>query len=201
MRRRAVLALVTAGLVAGCGSDDSGNARAPSQTPQSTTSARPASIVGRWEVRRTCEGMVKSLDRAGLRKLAPSVVGDYFPGKKPKQLARKADPCQGATPQQHSHFFTTDGKFGSVDQHQEQVDDAAYGVGNGRTLRLKLDSGEEIYRYRIVGGDQLMLEPVIPARSKREALAAPLAFGHAGHAASVAYAGHIWHRVPCGRWC
>jgi hypothetical protein len=145
--------------------------------------------------------MVKSLDQAGLRALAPSVVGDYFPGKKPKQLARKADICQGATPQQHSHFFTTDGKFGSVDQRQEQVDDGAYGVGNGRTLRLKLDFGDEIYRYRIVGGDRLTLEPVIPARTKRAALATPLEFGHAGHAASVAYAGHIWHRVPCGRWC
>jgi hypothetical protein len=145
--------------------------------------------------------MVKSLDQAGLRALAPSVVGDYFPGKKPKQLARKADLCQGATPQQHSHFFTTDGKFGSIDQHQEQVDDGAYGVGNGRTLRLKLDFGEEIYRYRIAGGDRLMLEPVIPARTKRAALATPLEFGHAGHAASVAYAGHVWHRVPCGRWC
>ena len=117
-------------------------------------------IVGRWEVVRTCEGMIEALEQAGLRNRAPSVVGDYFPEKSPKQLARKADVCQGAKPQQHAH-----------------------------------------YRYRIVGGNKLTLEPVIPARSKRKALANPLEFGPAAHSAAVAYTGHTWKRVACAGWC
>jgi hypothetical protein len=88
MSCRAVLALVVAGLAAGCGADDSETAKAPSPTPGATSSPRAASIVGRCEVRRTCQDMVEALDQAGLREIAPSVVGDYFPGKKPQQLAQ-----------------------------------------------------------------------------------------------------------------
>lgn len=153
------------------------------------------------EVSRTCDGMVKALDAARLRKLAPSVVGDYFPDQSPKQLARKPDVCAGAKPQQHSHFFTKDGQFGSVDQHDEQVDDAPYSVVDDHTLRLETGLfGDETYRYKIVR-NELTLEPVIPPRSKREALANPLEFGLAGHAAAVAYAGNTWKRVDCGDWC
>jgi hypothetical protein len=95
MWARAVIVLAIAGMVVGCGSDDSETAQSPSPTPQAASSPRPASTVGRWEVRRTCEGMIEALD-AGLRELAPSVVGDYFPGQSPKQLARKADVCARA---------------------------------------------------------------------------------------------------------
>ena len=199
MSYRAILALVVAGLAAGCGSDESESAKAPSAKPEATGSPRGATIVGRWEVRRTCQGMVEALDQAGLREIAPSVVGDYFPGKKPQQLARKAEVCQGAKPQQHSHFFTEDGQFGSLDQHAEQVDDAPYRVVDDRTLRLG-PNGEQTYRYR-VAGDELTLEPLIPSRSKREALANPLAFSPAGHMAAVAYTGHPWKRVHCAGWC
>ena len=199
MSYRAILALVVAGLAAGCGSDESESAKAPSAKPEATGSPRGATIVGRWEVRRTCQGMVEALDQAGLREIAPSVVGDYFPGKKPQQLARKAEVCQGAKPQQHSHFFTEDGQFGSLDQHEEQVDDAPYRVVDDRTLRLG-PNGEQTYRYR-VAGDELTLEPLIPSRTKREALANPLEFSPAGHMAAVAYTGHPWKRVDCDGWC
>ena len=199
MSYRAILALVVAGLAAGCGSDESESAKAPSAKPEATGSPRAASIVGRWEVRRTCQGMVEALDQAGLREIAPSVVGDYFPGKKPQQLARKAEVCQGAKPQQHSHFFTEDGQFGSLDQHAEQVDDAPYRVVDDRTLRLG-PNGEQTYRYR-VAGDELTLEPLIPSRTKREALANPLEFSPAGHMAAIAYTGHPWKRVDCDGWC
>ena len=200
MASRAVIVLVIGGLIAGCGSDDSETAQSSTSTPEATSSPRPASIVGRWEVSRTCEGMVEALDAAGLGKLAPSMVGEYFPGQSPKQLARKADVCEGAKATPHSHFFTDDGQFGSIDQNEQQVDDAPYSVVDDHTLRLSLEFGDETYRYSIVG-DELTLEPVIGARAKRAALANPLKFSLAGHAAAVAYAGHTWKRVDCGDWC
>lgn len=145
--------------------------------------------------------MVEALNQAGLRELAPSVVGDYFPDKSPKQLARKADICQRATPHQHSHFFTDDGQFGSLDQHEQQADDTSYSVVDDRTLRLSLEFGEETYRYRIVAGNDLTLEPISLPAPKRDALANPLKFSLAGHSAAVAYAGHTWKRVECAGWC
>ena len=198
---RAVIVLVIGTLVLGCGSEESETAQPPSPTTQTTSGPRAASIVGRWEVLRTCEGMVKAVEEAGLPELASSVVGDYFPDQTPKQLALKADVCAGAEPHQHSHFFTEDGQFGSLDQHEEQVDDAPYKVVDEGTLRLSLEFGEETYRYRISGGNKLTLEPVIPARAKREAVESPLEFSLAGHLAAVAYAGRTWKRVDCEGWC
>ena len=200
MAAKAVIVLVIGGLIAGCGSDDSETAQSSTRPPHATSGARPASIVGRWEVSRTCEGMVEALDAAGLGALAPSMVGDYFPGPGPKQLAHKPDVCEGAKAEPHSHFFTDDGQFGSIDKDEQQVDDAPYTVVDDHTLRLSLEFGDETYRYSIVG-DELTLEPVIRARAKREALANPLEFSLAGHAAAVAYAGHTWKRVDCGAWC
>lgn len=49
-----------------------------------------------------------------------NLVGDFFPDQTPKQVARKGDVCQGAEPRQHSHFFTTDGQFGSLDQTESK---------------------------------------------------------------------------------
>jgi len=201
MSGRAVVMLVIGGLVVGCGSDDSDTSEAPSPETEATTTARAASIVGRWEVLRTCDGMVKALREAGLGKLAPPVVGDYFPDQNPKQLARKAEVCEGAEPQQHSHFFTDDGQFGSLDQSDEQVDDAPYHVVEEGTVRLSTEFGEETYRYRIAGANKLALAPVVPPRAKREALENPLEFSLAAHMAAVAYAGHTWTRVDCAGWC
>jgi hypothetical protein len=201
MSGRAVVMLVIGGLVVGCGADNSDTIQAPSQEAKARTSPRAPAIVGRWEVLRTCEGMVKAVREVGLGKLAPSVVGDYFPDQNPKQLARKADVCEGAEPQQHSHFFTNDGQFGSLDQNDEQVDDAPYHIVDERTLRLSPEFGDETYRYRIAGGNKLSLEPVIPPRAKREALESPLGFSLALHMAAVAYTGQAWTRVDCAGRC
>jgi hypothetical protein len=118
-------------LVTGCGSDDQDNAerhRAAAQATSAPTSApdQRNALVGRWELRQTCEGMVTSLDQAGLRAIAAAIVGDFFADQSPKQLARKGDVCEGAEPHQHSHFFTPDGQFGSLDQNGEQVDGQPY---------------------------------------------------------------------------
>jgi hypothetical protein len=52
-----------------------------------------------------------------LRAVAPVIVRDYFPNQSPQDLAKKTNLCQGAKPQIHAHFFASDGKFGSIDQH------------------------------------------------------------------------------------
>jgi hypothetical protein len=97
----------------GCGSDGaepvaepSGTATgvSPGSTTADTTSNVPA-LVGRWERVNECPLLVKAFEQAGLEALAPSFVGDYFPDATPKELARKDDPCQGAKPFVHSHFF------------------------------------------------------------------------------------------------
>jgi hypothetical protein len=191
MRPRIWPVLLTAGALAvGCGASGAASA--------GDAPAAKASIVGRWQQTHKCTWLVHALKEAHLRPLAPGVIGDYFPNKTPQQLARKRHLCRGATPQRHSHFFTSDGGFGSVDQHGQQVDEDAYRVINGRTVRI----GNVRFRYQITSGDEVLaLQPVITKRMRREALADPLEFSAAGWSVAVAYPGHTWKRVSCGPWC
>jgi hypothetical protein len=141
---------------------------------------------------------VQALKQAHLLPLAPGVVGDFFPSKTPQQLARKQHLCRGAKPQRHSHFFTRDGFFGSLDQTGEQVDDGRYQVIDARTIHIGNPGAN--FHYRIenaAGGKVLSLQPVITRSMRRQALADPLQFSTAGWAVAVAYTGHTWERVPC----
>jgi hypothetical protein len=163
---------------------------------QAAAAGTPTSIVGRWQTVRTCQGLVADLQKVGLRPVAPAVVGDYFPNQSPPDLAKKKALCQGAKPQLHSHFFTSDGKFGSVDQHGQQVDDGTYHVVNANTVQIN----DGTFHFRIQG-KTLMLTPVLAAALKQQALADPLNFHTAGWEVAVAYSGHSWRRASCGRWC
>jgi hypothetical protein len=163
----------------------------------------PASIVGRWQQTHTCRQLVHALKEFHLRRIAPSVVGDYFPNKTPQQLARKRHVCSGAKPQRHSHFFTSNGHFGSVNQHGQQVDNCPYRLINSRTLQICPPDGPR-FHYQIsttATGEVLALDPVITRHMRRQALAHPLRFSKAGYAVAVAYPGHTWARVPCRKWC
>ena len=166
------------------------------------TASAPAKnpIFGRWQQTHTCNGLVHGLKKVHLRRLAPGVVGDYFPDQTGWQLAHKAHICSGAEPQRHSHFFTGDGHFGSVDQYDQQVDNGRYRVINARTFRI----GDAKFHYqvtRLFDHKFLALRPVITRRMRRQALAHPLQFSTAGWEVAVTYPGSTWKRVPCRQWC
>jgi hypothetical protein len=158
------------------------------------TSANSSPLVGRWSATRTCQGIVTGLRQNGLLAIAPSVAADYFPNQTPAALARKSDICSGGKSQLHSHFFTAYGKFGSLDQNGKQVDDGNYHLLNSTTVRIN----EGAFRFRIVG-KLLSLTPLLTPAEKQRALARPLQFSTAGWMVAVAYPGHTWKRVPCGR--
>lgn len=161
-----------------------------------TASAGSASIVGRWSRTTTCQDYVRALTRAGLRALAPGVLaGNGLVAGTPKQLAAKSNICAGATSRLHSHFFTANGSFGSVDWANKQVDDGHITIV-GNTLHL----GSSVFGYTI-SANRLSLAPMISAAMKRRALAHPLTFSTAGWMIAVALPGGTWKRVPCNAWC
>ena len=197
--KRAAL-IVAVLLVGGCGGSDSGGAESVQETTTKTPAKTKSSLVGRWELMRTCESQVAALRKAGLGELAPSVAGDYFPGTDPAQLAKKRRVCAGAHAAAHSHFFTSDGEFGSLDENGERVDDGTYRLVDGDTLRI--DSEKSVtFDYQIESGNRLSLQPVITPKMRREALANPLEFSAAGWALSVAIPGQKWKRVACAGVC
>jgi hypothetical protein len=165
------------------------SAAAPASVAISTNSSP---LVGRWSATRTCQGIVDGLRQNGLLAVAPSVAADYFPSQTPAALARKSDICSGAKSQLHSHFFTTSGKFGSLDQNGKQVDDGTYHLLSSTTVRIN----DGAFRFRIVG-KFLSLTPLLTPAEKQRALARPLQFNTAGWMVAVAYPGHTWKRVRC----
>jgi hypothetical protein len=50
-------------------------------------------IFGRWQQTHECAWLLHALKEDNLRRIAPSVVGDYFPNKTPQQLASKRHIC------------------------------------------------------------------------------------------------------------
>ena len=168
---------------------------APAPGGQATSSAAP--IVGRWQQAHTCQELVDALHSFGLDVVGPAMVGDYFPDQTYDQLAAKPDLCSGAKPQQHSHFFTAEGLFGSVDQYGNQVDDGFYEMVDSDTFRI---GGDATFDFSI-RGDTLKLTPVITDKQRREALRHPEQFSTAGWMVAVSYPGTSWKRVPCQGWC
>lgn len=137
----------------------------------------------------------------GLGATAPGVVGDYFPNEDVDQLAEKPDLCSGARPERHFHFFDAAGTFGSLDQHEQQVDDGTYELIDGDTFRIgNATIGDATFDFT-VDGNQLMLHPLITDAQRQQALAHPLEFSTAAWMVAVTYAGTTWKRVPCGGWC
>ena len=147
-----------------------------------------------------CSELVGALEDAGLGDVAFSVVGGFFPTSAPEELALKEDLCEGAEPIVHYHFFDAAGRFGSLDENQDQVDGGMYElIDDGR---FHIDNGdfEVDYRYE-VAGDTLTLTPEITEAMITEALASPSDFTAAGWSVAVSYPGQEWKRVPCGSWC
>lgn len=169
----------------------------------SLSATRDTSLVGRWQRTSTCQELVSALRKAGLGVLAPYAwqgqtsstgITSFKPGS-PKPT--KTQPCTGALARLHSHFFTAQGQFGSLDWLGGQVDDGPYKIMNKGTFRI----GPVNFRFRIVNNKTLTLTPVLTKAMVRQALADPAKFSPAFWAVSVAYAGHSWKRVPCKGWC
>ncbi|HYJ70466.1 MAG TPA: hypothetical protein VEX15_22665 [Nocardioidaceae bacterium] len=156
-----------------------------------------APIVGRWQLNQTCQQFVDALEAEGLGVLAPYSVGGFFPNQTREELLAKDDLCSGAKPQLHSHFFTEDGMFGSLDQYENQVDDGTYVIVDSDTFRI----GDYTWDYQVQGGT-LELMPVITEKYRREALRHPDAdWVDAAYLVGVAFPGAKWKNVPCEGWC
>jgi hypothetical protein len=108
---------------------------------------------------------------------------------------------EGAKPFVHYHFVSEAGQFGSLDEHENQVDDAIDEIIDSSKIRIGGgDPGGVVFDYEIQG-DTLVLSPVLTRAMKERAFGAPARFHGRGVAISVAYPGEVWKRVSCDSWC
>ena len=197
---------------AGCGSDSSSPSATATDSVGFTSGPDEAvsPIVGRWSQLHAFPTRCTP-SAAGLGDLAALQAAAFGPDRPesemptPAQLRAKAatlergggDLCAGAhAPYVHSHFFTADGQFGSLDEHLQQVDDGGYRVAGDmlvfgkEQVPLPRDRGRHLDpRARDHAGDA------------SAGIGAPVGLHHATWMVSVAYAGSTWHRAPCRGWC
>jgi hypothetical protein len=164
---------------------------APPLEPDAAGASEANPIVGTWSRLTTCRQLVAVLEKASLGDaVLDSVSGNGFvPGvTQPDQIVDPADPCAGAVPRKHSHFFTADGHFGSLDWRGDQVDEGTYRIGQTHTISIRNSDARVRLQYRIVNVTALVLDPILPACAARTCFAAVWGV-------SVAYPGRAWHRT------
>jgi len=153
-----------------------------------TVGATTPSIVGTWQRTTTCAELAAALNRKGMRRyVAEFVVGNGFvPGVTQVSQLRDSDqPCHGAVPRKHSHFFTNRRRFGSLDWRGEEVDDGTYRIPRPGTLVISKEFPKVTFGYRIIGSS-VTFTPQISRGCTTFRCA---------WAISMAYPGKRWQRV------
>ncbi len=144
--RRATLLLGAILLCAACAAPTStGDARTagasaagPTTTaasaPAPESSALPSDLVGSWTRLQSCKQQLAAFEAAGL---AVSHGRDWVRDNWVDSGAAGGtkDLCAGARPREaHTHEFTADGQFGSLDANGNRVDDGDYVIVDGDTV-------------------------------------------------------------------
>jgi hypothetical protein len=189
VRSAAIGLVVVLSLTGGaCGGDSAERDTSPAATT-AEASGLAHEIVGEWKRETTCAELVQALRSAGMDEVVDEVVAGngFIPGidvDDPEQIDVQ-QPCNGAVPRVHSHFFTPDGEFGSRDWNGQDVDDGRYRV-IGDKLVISKEFPDVTFRFRIEG-DAIMLEPLnVPRGCTTFRCAWSIA---------VAYPGKKWKRV------
>jgi hypothetical protein len=159
-----LLSLVTA---AGCGDSDSeADVTTTEGTQTSPTEAATTELVGSWHRAQSCAEMLAAFEEAGLAESHRDWLQGNFFGGEPGPA--KGDPCAGAKgPEEHDHFFTADGAFGSHDQNGEEVDGGDYERVDNDTVSFPSHADEFGYQGDIlvdyaVSGDVARFDIALP---------------------------------------
>ena len=151
-------------------------------------SSSTAAFVGTWRRVTTCAEFVGALKKAGMQKWATEFVAgnSFIPGvTSGNQISDPTNPCKGAVPRKHSHFFTKSGEFGSLDWRGQRVDDGRYQVIDRRTFAISKEFPKVMFHYSI-SGPSIKFAPVVPRGCPTFRCA---------WAISMAYPGRAWQRV------
>jgi hypothetical protein len=125
---------------------------APPSAPASAEgSVTAVSLVGTWTRTQDCATMLAAFEAAGLAEShAEWIVGNWV-GDPAEVDWNPEDICAAARgAEAHSHFFTADGEFGSLDAQGDVVDGGDYAVVDQDTLSFPSHSTEFGYEGQIL---------------------------------------------------
>ena len=165
MRSRSAAASLIAGLILSACVPAAQHATptvAPAGTAEPPTPAAkptaPTALVGTWVGAHNCERIMSIMTAAGMPEqglLNVAESGTLAGVSRVDQIKDPERPCDGAVDQRHSHFFTADGRFGSRDMHDVQVDDGQWRLVDADTFTINGTA----FDFQ-VDGDELRMEAV-----------------------------------------
>jgi len=165
--------LALAGCAGATGSSAAAAASTAAASPSAVTSAEgsiPASaLVGTWTRTQSCNQMLEAFEEAGMAEFhAEWIVGNWVgdPAEVEWDPANICANARGA--ETHSHFFTAEGKFGSLDAQGDIADGGDYAVVDEDTVSFPSHSTEfgydgDIIVHYIVSGDSADFQVQIPS--------------------------------------
>jgi hypothetical protein len=121
-------------------------------------------VLGTWTATTACAAHDALGSRPGLAKYAVDMVAGngFIPGvRSADQLRDPAHPCRGALPRKHSHFFTKDRRFGSLDWNGEEVDDGTYTLKGKNRIVIAKEFPSVTFTYTVLG-KTIRFVPQIP---------------------------------------
>jgi hypothetical protein len=135
----------------------------PSSSEAAASSeAATAEIVGEWRGQHECEGIAEALGEAGFDAtvVLANVAGNgLVPGVSSLGELDPDNPCEGAVAVDHSHVFTADGQFQSLDAAGEEVDFGTWEAVDEDTIVIGAPDRADVTFDYAVDGDRLTLEP------------------------------------------
>jgi hypothetical protein len=167
----------------------------------SVKSEKENPLVGTWRRERKCEELVSRMKEAGLAELIPEWASptEFAHVSSARSLGPPEDPCRGVKDGNlpHDHVFYEDGRFASLDDQGEFVDDGSYEFVDERTIEFADPPGNLVHFRFSDDLDTVTFDVTIPDMDKcsedcRQETAYRLA---------VFYPGLPWKRVPeNGKW-
>ena len=113
-------------------------------------------LVGAWVRLQSCEEQLAAFEQAGLAQTHVMWIAGNWVGEEASPAPGME--CDGArAAEEHSHFFTADGRFGSRDAQGQQVDDGDYVLVDPDTLSFPSHAqefgyaGDVLVDYKIAG--------------------------------------------------
>jgi hypothetical protein len=143
-----ILALSACG---GGGGQDSAEGGKGVKATMGTAPENP--LVGTWRRVRKCEEQVRLMKEAGLAELIPKWISpsEFSHAAAAQRSASSGDPCRGVRGGRlpHDHVFYKDGRFASVDDEGEFVDDRTIEFGDppGNMVHFRISDDHDTVTF------------------------------------------------------
>ena len=203
MRERVVLvvamvvlaALITLALSAcsgGQGGLDSAKGEKGNKAAANTAEVNP--LVGTWRRVRKCEEQVRLMKEAGLAELIPKWVSPAEFSHAAQSTPPPRDPCKGARGGRlpHDHVFYKDGRFASVDDQGQFVDEGTYKFVDDRTIEFGKPPGNLVHFSFSDDRNTVTFDVVLPDMGE----CSQRCRMDTAYRLAVFYPGLPWKRVP-----